>query len=94
MLDEARRSEFLPVVVLGPTKVDEQFVDETNKLWDELAQVITSDPKLDDIPIIDLRTVQVINYNRFAANGKQASIDLLGDGYEKLRARIKAAIEK
>ena len=31
MLDEARDSDFLPVVVLGPTKVNEEFVEEKMK---------------------------------------------------------------
>ena len=92
MLDEARDSDFLPVVVLGPTKVNEEFVEETNALWQELEELIRTDRKLDDIPIIDLRSVDIIDYGRFAPGGLSDSIDLLGNGYEELRARILSAL--
>jgi hypothetical protein len=94
MLDEARKSNFMPVVILGPTKVNEEFVEETNKLWSELETLIRSDKKLNDIPIIDLRSVEIIDYENFARGGLRDSIELLGGGYEELRARLLAAIKR
>jgi len=91
MAAEARRSGFLPVVVLGPSKVDPQHRDDADALWDELAaHVAEHHPGL---PVIDLRPVEAEGFERFAAGMRELSLDLMADGYRELVEQLAVAEE-
>ena len=82
------RSNFLPVVVLGPTKVSEQHRQNSERLWEELLAMLDRDSRFVGIPIIGLRSVEAIAENQFATGHRQRSIDLLSAAYQEIRYRI------
>ncbi|TVR12429.1 MAG: hypothetical protein EA401_09145 [Planctomycetota bacterium] len=88
LLEEAQRSNFLPVVVLGPSKVNEQHQTLVEDLWNDLLEMLDKDSRFAGIPVIDLRAAKAIDYHRFATGHRQRSIDLLRDAYQELRYRM------
>ena len=86
MAAEAVRSGFLPVVVLGPSKVDEANREEAAALWADLeAHVLRHHPWL---PLLDLREVEALDALRFAPGMGARCIELLAGGFAELRARL------
>ncbi|TVR41391.1 MAG: hypothetical protein EA402_12955 [Planctomycetota bacterium] len=94
MMREAERSNFLPVVVLGPSRVNEHQRPEADALWDDLLKLIERDGTFARIPVLDLRPARSIHSHRWAPGGRQMSLDLLLGGYNELRLRIHSLLRR
>lgn len=88
MLEETVASGTLPVVVLGPTKIQEHHHEETQQLWQDLDSLLADEHP--GIPVIDLRGVGVAPYARFGPGQGRTSAHLLAEAVLELQTRMDA----
>jgi len=86
LLVESQRSGLLPVVVLGPTKVDPQHQELADQLWRSVAELVAE--RHVGVPVIDLRPVGRADFARFKPGQAALSTRMLAEGYDELRRRI------
>jgi len=86
MLIETKDSGILPVVVLGPTKVDPQHQDVAEQLWVAIDKLLRERHR--GVPLLDLRPVGKARMHRFKPGQADDSARMLAEGYHELRMRI------
>ncbi len=78
----------LPVVVLGPSKVNTDDLAEVEQMWRDVEAQIRK--KWPGIPMIDLRPARARDFGHFAPGMSDLAAQLFLDGYGELYQRILA----
>ena len=86
MLRETLASGILPVVVLGPTKTAPEQQALAEQLWQAIDARVSQ--RYPGVPVIDLRSVGVADFERFEPGQVADSTNLLAAAYDELRLRI------
>ncbi|MDA3961761.1 MAG: hypothetical protein PF961_13305 [Planctomycetota bacterium] len=86
MLAETIASGILPVVVLGPTKIQAEHQIATEAMWEQLEKLVQR--KYPGVPIIDLRSVGPAPYESFGPGQGQTSALLLSNGILEFQGRM------
>lgn len=77
----------LPVVMLGPTKVDEARKEQVDQLWQELLDVVLE--KYPGVPIIDLRGIGVNDNGDFLPHHRSLAIERFRQAWGELQERLR-----
>jgi len=86
LLDECIGRGVLPIIAIGPNKVDDDQRAACEQVWERFIALRAID--YPGVPVIDLREAAVDNAHRFGSGGKARFLELLGSGLSEILRRL------